>query len=116
MLMAKKFNPPLLEEFVAYIKDNKLAISNPEGLYQGYSDGGWIDTRGNMIRNWKLKLHTLNNFSKPQAKKKLFPIKGKSCEVKQCNLPAVYTTSLGGAYDHYFCQIHMPDNVKQYYE
>lgn len=63
-MKTKRFKPPTLEVFIAYIRDNKLAISNPEGLYQGYSDGGWIDTRGNIIRNWKLKLHTLHNFRK----------------------------------------------------
>lgn len=54
---------PSIEEFVKYITDNKLNISNPEGLYAGYADGGWIDTQGNPVRNWKLKLRTLHNMA-----------------------------------------------------
>lgn len=52
---------PSLEEFIKYITDNNLNISNPKGLYAGYADGGWIDTQGKPVKNWKLKLHTLSN-------------------------------------------------------
>jgi hypothetical protein len=63
-----KNNFPTLEEFLLYIRANKLNITNPESLYAGYSDGGWVDTRGNKIVNWKLKLRTLHNFAKPKEK------------------------------------------------
>ena len=59
--------PPSLEEWLSYIKTNNLNIKNSESLYYGYSDGGWIDTRGNKVKNWKLKLRTLDNFSGPKT-------------------------------------------------
>lgn len=59
----KTFQPPTKEEFIRYVTDNKLNIKNPESLWQGYDDGGWIDTRGNPVRNWKLKTRTLSNMA-----------------------------------------------------
>ena len=58
--------PPTLLEFISYIKENNLSISNPESLYAGYSDGGWIDTAGRPVKNWKLKLRTLHSYAKPK--------------------------------------------------
>jgi len=54
--------------------------------------------------------------SKRQRRKKvtLFPIIGKVCGKRGCCLPAVYKSS--GEYDHYWCTVHMPDNVKELYE
>jgi len=54
---------PTKEEFLQYIEENKLNIWSPEGLYDGYNDGGWIDTRGKPVKNWKLKLRTLSNLA-----------------------------------------------------
>ena len=66
-LNTKKRSYPSKEEFVKYIKDKNLNISNPEGLFDGYNDGGWVDTQGKAVLNWKLKLHTLNNLSTERA-------------------------------------------------
>ena len=53
---------PSKEEFLQYVKENNLNIQNPEGLWQGYTDGGWLDTQGKLVKNWKLKLRTLSNY------------------------------------------------------
>jgi len=52
--------------------------------------------------------------SKPKPKMRLLPIRGKICEERGCGLPAVYR-STGGAYDHYYCQKHMPEDIKRLY-
>jgi hypothetical protein len=53
------FVPPTLEEVKAYIADNpQYRNVDPGDFWKGYHDGGWIDTRGNPVRNWKLKLIT----------------------------------------------------------
>jgi hypothetical protein len=59
----KKIHTPLKDEFIKYIQDNSLLISNPESLWRGYEDGGWIDTQGKPVKNWKLKLRTLHNIA-----------------------------------------------------
>jgi hypothetical protein len=60
----KKFKPPALEEFIRYVTDNQLNIRNPESLWHGYEDCDppWHDTKGNPVKNWKMKLRTLSNF------------------------------------------------------
>ncbi len=58
-----KFVPPTKEEFCKYIEERKLNITNPSGLWDGYDGGKWIDTKGNPVRNWKLKLQTLSKIA-----------------------------------------------------
>lgn len=61
----KRFVPPTLDEVKKYISDNpELSNIDPEDFFKGYSDGGWIDTQGKPVRNWKLKLRTRSNFAR----------------------------------------------------
>ncbi len=50
----------------------------------------------------------------PPKKTKLFPIAGKTCGEKGCDLPAIYKNT-GGAYDSFKCGEHMPEKVKAFY-
>ena len=50
-----------------------------------------------------------------KRKLRLYPIIGKVCGVRNCRLPAVYKDPKG-AYDSYYCNQHMPEKVKEYYE
>lgn len=63
-----KFIPPTLEEVKQYISDNpELSNVDARDFWKGYADGGWIDTQGKPVRNWKLKLRTRSGFkSKPE--------------------------------------------------
>lgn len=115
----KRWSPPTLDEMKAYQDENpELAELDIADLYKGYADGGWVDTEGKAVRNWKLKLRTLAKYPTPgktgKGKTKLFPIQGKVCSVRGCKMPAVYKA--GGEYDHYFCSTHMPAKVKELYE
>lgn len=115
------FVPPTVEEIVGYIKDNpQLSNIDAEDFWKGYADGGWIDTQGNPVRNWKLKLRTRSSFEKKRqdgrtTKTKLLPIVGKICSKMDCGLPAVYKDS-SGDYDHLYCTKHMPEEVRNLYE
>jgi len=61
------WKPPTKEEFIQYTKDNpELSHMDAGDLWQGYHDGGWIDTKGNPVKNWKMKLRTLSKFNKPK--------------------------------------------------
>ena len=109
---------PSKEEFLQYIKENKLSIQNPESLWQGYQDGGWVDTQGKPVKNWKLKLRTLHNFAQKEdipKKQKLLPIVGKHCSEPGCGMPAVYKWSSSAGYDFWCCSKHLPEKVKEVY-
>jgi hypothetical protein len=58
-----RFTPPTLEEVRQYIVDNpEIQNVDPETFWKGFTDGGWIDTQGKPVRNWKLKLHTWSHY------------------------------------------------------
>ncbi len=98
------FKEPTFEEFLQYIAEKKLNINNPKGLYEGYADAGWIDTRGNPVVNWKLKLQTLHNFTEKEVEKekqnninKIQKISlGKCCYLKDCGTNVNPNTGLRG--------------------
>lgn len=59
-----KFKPPTFEEVVEYISKNpELKNVDPKTFWKGFNDSGWIDTRGNPVRNWKLKLRTWSSYA-----------------------------------------------------
>jgi hypothetical protein len=54
-----KFVPPTLEEIKQYIADNpELANVEPLGFLKYFTDGDWVDSKGNKVRNWKQKFRT----------------------------------------------------------
>lgn len=68
-----KFSPPTLDEINEYIKEKSLAVDGKQ-FFEYFTEGNWIDSKGNKVRNWKQKLLTWNRYrvtSVPQRKKKL---------------------------------------------
>lgn len=64
----KSFVPPTLEQVKTYIQENpELSNIEPKDFWKGYNDGGWIDTQGKPVRNWKLKLRTRSNFARKES-------------------------------------------------
>ena len=61
----KVFTPPTLEEVKAYIKEKGYAV-DAEFFYKYYSEGNWIDGKGNPVRNWKQKLITWAKKDEPK--------------------------------------------------
>lgn len=53
----KKFIPPTLDEVKAYVKERNSNV-DPNKFFEYYEAGGWIDGKGNPVRNWKQKLLT----------------------------------------------------------
>lgn len=120
----KVFVPPTQEDVVQYIADNpELSNVDPVTFWKGFNDGGWIDTQGKPVRNWKLKIRTWSNYGSQQKlsggktvrKTKLFPIPGRVCDVRGCPMPAVYKNAKTG-YVYYRCSGHMPEQVKKEYD
>ena len=78
------------------------------------------DYIGSKGKKYKSHYHTIltwdrkNGNSEQPKKLQLFPIKGKNCTDRGCNLPAVYKDA-SGSYDQYYCAEHMPEKVKKLY-
>jgi len=71
---SKVFVPPTLEEVEKYIYENpELKNVDPKTFWKGFNDGGWIDTRGNPVRNWKLKIRTWSSQNYERSGKKPIP-------------------------------------------
>ena len=60
----RKFVPPSIKDVVQYITENpELSNIDATDFWRGYDDGGWIDTQGKPVRNWKLKLRTRSKYA-----------------------------------------------------
>lgn len=62
-----KFIPPTLAEIKNYISENKYHI-NAEDFYKYFTDGHWVDSKGNKVRNWKQKVITWENHLRADQK------------------------------------------------
>jgi hypothetical protein len=65
-----KFVPPTLEEVENYVREKGLSVS-PSGFYNYFTEGNWIDSKGNKVKSWKQKLLTWENMRKPTEKKQI---------------------------------------------
>jgi hypothetical protein len=54
------FIPPTLEALKEYIKQNNYSV-NAEDFLKYFTESGWVDSKGNKVRNWKQKIITWNN-------------------------------------------------------
>lgn len=55
--IGKRFTPPKLEEVEAYVKERSSSV-DAKRFWEYYEAGGWKDSKGNPVRNWKQKLLT----------------------------------------------------------
>ena len=112
----KKPTPSEVEAYALTV-DYKI---DGEAFCDFYESKGWKVGTSQMVswqaavRTWKRRNNQNSQNSQKVKKTKLWPINGKNCSFPGCHLPAVYKTS--GAYDHWYCPFHMPDEVKAYYE
>ncbi len=51
------FTRPTLEEIKQYVSERGIQI-DPERFFAYYEAGGWVDAKGNRVRNWKQKAIT----------------------------------------------------------
>ena len=64
----KKKKTPCLEEIKNYIKEKELNV-DAEQFYNYFTEGNWIDSKGNKVKNWKQKLLTWNKYGTQVNKK-----------------------------------------------
>lgn len=65
----KNFIPPSLEDIKKYVAEKQLKV-NAEHFYNYFTEGNWIDSKGNKVKNWKQKILTWNGFSNKDKKEK----------------------------------------------
>jgi len=53
----RRFIPPTLEEVQEYCRQRNSSV-NPKTFYEYFQTGGWKDSKGNKVKNWKQKLIT----------------------------------------------------------
>ena len=65
-----KFVPPSFDDVQKYISEKKLNISAQQFL-DYYTEGNWIDAKGNKVKNWKQKALTWNKYGNNSNLKKV---------------------------------------------
>ncbi|MDO4982046.1 MAG: phage replisome organizer N-terminal domain-containing protein [Eubacteriales bacterium] len=63
---AKRFVPPTLDEVKDYCMTRKSTV-DPVRFWEYFDTGGWVDSGGNPVRNWKQKLITWENHTKEKG-------------------------------------------------
>lgn len=64
-----RWKAPTLDEMLEYQAANpELAHLDVRAIHKGYNDSGWVDTKGNPVKNWKLKMWTLAGFQRERMK------------------------------------------------
>ena len=65
----EKFIAPTIDEIEKYIADKKLKNVDAKDFLDFFTESKWVDTKGNKVKNWKLKLLTWNNYDKGKQEK-----------------------------------------------
>ena len=55
----KTSTPPSFEDVERYAKENNLVVDY-KFFFKYFTDGNWIDSKGNKVKNWKQKMLTWN--------------------------------------------------------
>lgn len=52
----KEFTPPTLEEVKTWFIENGSTAQAGAKAWQYYTDGDWVDSKGNPVKNWRQKM------------------------------------------------------------
>ena len=69
---AARFTPPKIEEVRAYCEERKSPV-DPEQFWNYFNEGGWVDAKGQPVRNWKQKLLTWEKFDQKRPERPIKP-------------------------------------------
>jgi len=61
----RRFIPPTLTDIEQYIKDNGYSVE-AKVFYNYFTEGNWVDSKGNKVKNWKQKIITWNNLNRQE--------------------------------------------------
>lgn len=57
-----RFTPPTLDEVRDYCRERNSNV-DPEQFFNYFTEGNWVDSKGQKVRNWKQKLQTWEKFN-----------------------------------------------------
>lgn len=63
----KAFIPPTFEDVEKYVEDKKLKV-DAKLFFDYFTEGNWVDSKGNRVKNWKQKILTWNGYNKDEKK------------------------------------------------
>lgn len=63
----KEFVPPTIEEINSYITEKELSVDGDKFLNY-FTESGWVDSKGNKVKNWKLKILTWDGYKQRVVK------------------------------------------------
>lgn len=63
----ERFKKPTLEEIEEYCKQRNSSV-DAKTFYEYFETGGWVDSKGNKVKNWKQKIITWENNRKTNTK------------------------------------------------
>lgn len=66
---SEKFIAPSLDEIKKYVSDKQLNV-DADKFYNYFTEGNWIDSKGNKVKNWKQKILTWSGYSSNDKKDK----------------------------------------------
>ena len=61
----ERFKKPTLQEIEDYCLERHSSV-NPKVFFDYFETGGWIDSKGNKVKNWKQKIITWERNTKPK--------------------------------------------------
>ena len=67
-----KFVPPTLDEVQDYVTEKGLSVDSKQ-FYDYFTEGNWVDAKGQKVKNWKQKLLTWNKYQPKSAPKESQP-------------------------------------------
>lgn len=65
---SKKFEPPTFEDVKAYAEERGNKV-DPQFFFDYFTEGHWIDSKGNPVRNWKQKMVSWEKHNPPMPRK-----------------------------------------------
>lgn len=80
----REFIAPSLEEVQGYIAEKNLKV-DAKKFYDYFTEGNWVDSKGNKVKNWKQKLQTWNGYTiqkKEEQNKNAFHSNGNENQYK----------------------------------
>ena len=78
----KEFIPPELADIENYVLEKNLKV-DAKKFYDYFTEGNWIDSKGNQVKNWKQKLLTWNGYSNNQKETKKTNFEGRKYSSKE---------------------------------
>ena len=79
----KVFTKPTLKEIQDYISEKSLSVDGKK-FFDYFEAGDWTDSKGNKVKNWKQKILTWDNHSKPKE------------DIQQSTIPPRSMMCIGG--------------------